>query len=481
MKMSLNILIIEDNESDAALVVRALEKSGYKILFERVETVIDLTSALEKNTWNIVLSDYQLPHLDATKALEIFKSFNIDIPFIVISGTIGEEAAANIIKMGAQNYVMKSNLSKLASIVERELLEAAERKEQKELEEQSFLQQGFAKTSAFGEMAGNFFKSNLQHLLEVNSIKQSQLSRDVGISKQTISDWLKKDSLINIQQALKLTKYFKITVEDLFTCNLKMGGEQDKKSELDFLKQIHAPLYVINFDGSYTSSNQAFCDLLGFSEYDLNSRFFSDLVHPEDIARIKLQMKRVADSKITFSQMDIRFITMKQGFCWINNLCITSLVDKKIFIFASLVPEQTAEELTTDSIPLDKFTMRELERIQGTSTLPKKLLVRSEIDPTIWITTERNIFKCLLRSLFNQFQFIDFESENNYEVLLKSRIEKESVVLSATINCAINPKRLDLSRVQKVANLIRVEISENYAGNIYSFYMEFPKFIVSKN
>ncbi len=136
METPLRLLLIEDSESDAFLVIRHLEKGGYAVMPERIETAEQLESALQEQGWDIIISDYQLPGFDAPAALALFTAKGADIPFIVVSGTIGEETAVSIMKAGAQDYLMKNNLAKLPSVVKRELAEARHRKELKEAEEQ---------------------------------------------------------------------------------------------------------------------------------------------------------------------------------------------------------------------------------------------------------------------------------------------------------------------------------------------------------
>jgi PAS domain S-box-containing protein len=136
METPLRLLLIEDSESDAALLIRHLEKGGYAVISERIETAEQLESALQEQSWDIIISDYQLPGFDASAALALFTAKGTDIPFIVVSGTIGEETAVSIMKAGAQDYLMKNNLAKLPSVVKRELAEARHRKELKEAEEQ---------------------------------------------------------------------------------------------------------------------------------------------------------------------------------------------------------------------------------------------------------------------------------------------------------------------------------------------------------
>jgi len=101
----LRVLIVEDLEDDALLVIRELERGGYDTTFERVETAEDMTAALEKQSWDIIIADYRLPHFSAPEALELFNKSGIDLPFIVISGTIGEETAVATMKAGAHDYL----------------------------------------------------------------------------------------------------------------------------------------------------------------------------------------------------------------------------------------------------------------------------------------------------------------------------------------------------------------------------------------
>ncbi|MEM9116559.1 MAG: EAL domain-containing protein [Cyanobacteria bacterium P01_F01_bin.56] len=131
---ALNILIIEDSEDDALLVVRELFRDGFDITYERIETSEALQVLLETRVWDLVLSDYCLPKLDAPTALEVVKRSGLDIPFIVIAGSIGERLAVEMMKAGAHDYFMKDNLARLPEAVRRELREAQVRKTRKQAE-----------------------------------------------------------------------------------------------------------------------------------------------------------------------------------------------------------------------------------------------------------------------------------------------------------------------------------------------------------
>ena len=135
MGKPLRVLIVEDSEDDALLVIRELGRGGYDVTFQRVETAETMTAALDKQAWDVIISDYRLPHFSAPESLELLHQSSLDLPFIVISGTIGEETAVGMMKAGAHDYLMKGNLKRLVPAIERELHEAETRKEHKQAEE----------------------------------------------------------------------------------------------------------------------------------------------------------------------------------------------------------------------------------------------------------------------------------------------------------------------------------------------------------
>lgn len=140
MRKSLAVLIIEDVEIDAELVVHSLTDAGYNITFERVDNEMKMRAALDKQAWDIAILDFNMPELDGFIALEILRETRLDIPIIVVSGYIGEEIAVELMKRGAHDYVMKSNLARLMPAVEREISQAKVRLEHRLAQEQLLLQ-----------------------------------------------------------------------------------------------------------------------------------------------------------------------------------------------------------------------------------------------------------------------------------------------------------------------------------------------------
>jgi two-component system cell cycle sensor histidine kinase/response regulator CckA len=134
MGIPLRVLVVEDSEDDTILVLRVLRQGGYDPVFERVDTAEAMNAALDQHEWDVVLSDYALPGFSMPAALGIVKEKELDIPFIVVSGAIGEESAVELMRAGAHDYVMKDRLARLAPAVERELREAEMRRERRRIE-----------------------------------------------------------------------------------------------------------------------------------------------------------------------------------------------------------------------------------------------------------------------------------------------------------------------------------------------------------
>lgn len=135
MKKPLRLLIVEDSKYDTMLLIDELQRGGYELLYERVETYETMDSALERQEWDLVIADYVMPHFSGLKALQLIKDRGLDVPFIIISGKIGEDMAVEAMKAGAHDYLLKDNLVRLSSAIDRELREAVVRRERRHAEQ----------------------------------------------------------------------------------------------------------------------------------------------------------------------------------------------------------------------------------------------------------------------------------------------------------------------------------------------------------
>ncbi|HEY2514151.1 MAG TPA: ATP-binding protein [Polyangiaceae bacterium] len=138
------MLLVEDDDADAALVLRELRRGGFEVTFERVETSTAFKEGLAKGGWDIVLSDYSLPHYTAMGALVDLHASAVDVPFILVSGTIGETAAVEAMKAGAQDYLLKNQLTRLCAAVLREVRESRQRAQQRKMREQLIISERMA-------------------------------------------------------------------------------------------------------------------------------------------------------------------------------------------------------------------------------------------------------------------------------------------------------------------------------------------------
>jgi signal transduction histidine kinase len=135
MPSPIRVLLVEDSEDDAALVVRELRRGDYAPAVKRVESEATMRAALD-DPWDVIIADYSLPQFSGLAALALLKSTGLDIPFIVASGAIGEEVAVAAMKAGAHDYLMKGNLARLVPAIQRELREAEERRRRRLAEEE---------------------------------------------------------------------------------------------------------------------------------------------------------------------------------------------------------------------------------------------------------------------------------------------------------------------------------------------------------
>ena len=160
VRRALRVLLVEDSDDDAQLLTGELRHGGYDPDLLRVDTAEAMSAALTRQSWDVVISDYSLPRFNGRAALELLRRTGLDLPFIIVTGTIGEDVAVNVMKAGAHDYIIKGNLRRLTASIERELREAAHRHEHREAQERLRLSE-----ERFRQMAENisevFWMTNL--------------------------------------------------------------------------------------------------------------------------------------------------------------------------------------------------------------------------------------------------------------------------------------------------------------------------------
>ncbi|MGB5105305.1 MAG: ATP-binding protein [Candidatus Zixiibacteriota bacterium] len=136
MSKPIRVLLVEDSENDVSLLLRELRRSGYEPEYVRVEQAEEMNRELHSRNWDAIISDYTMPGFSGMDALTILKDSGLDIPFMIVSGSIGEDRAVEVMRAGAKDYIMKGNLRRLTAAIEREIGEAKERANHRHVEEQ---------------------------------------------------------------------------------------------------------------------------------------------------------------------------------------------------------------------------------------------------------------------------------------------------------------------------------------------------------
>jgi response regulator RpfG family c-di-GMP phosphodiesterase/putative methionine-R-sulfoxide reductase with GAF domain len=162
----LRLLLVEDSEDDALLLLREIQSSGYSVDCERVETADAMKLALEEEAWDVIISDYSLPQFSAPQALAVMKEGGYDLPFIIVSGTTTEENAVTSLKAGAHDFVIKDRLARLMPAIQRELKEAGHRHErrqrERELEAIASISAALRTAGTLDEMLSNLLENTLE-------------------------------------------------------------------------------------------------------------------------------------------------------------------------------------------------------------------------------------------------------------------------------------------------------------------------------
>ncbi len=172
----LRILLVEDSEDDALLTVMQLRQGGYEPSYKRVETFETMSRAIDEEQWDLIISDYSLPSFNGLDTLKLYKEKGLDIPFIIVSGAIGEETAVELMRMGAHDYIMKNSLKRLAPAVDRELKEAAVREERREASMQ--IKAALEEKTALLAEIHHRVKNNMAVILSLLSLQEKQIGNE---------------------------------------------------------------------------------------------------------------------------------------------------------------------------------------------------------------------------------------------------------------------------------------------------------------
>jgi PAS domain S-box-containing protein len=386
---SIRILIVEDSEDDLLLIIRELKEGGFNPVYERVETAAAMRKTLKEKQWDIILCDYKMPQFSAPSAIALLQEVNIDIPILIISGKIGEDTAAECMLLGAQDYIMKDNMSRLCPAISRELDEADSRSKRKQMEQALFhsqekyqnilenIEDGYYEI----DLAGNFtfFNGSLCRILgyppeEMTGMNNRQYTDKEGAKKlfQAFNqvyktgastkefDWqiIRKDGTKrHIEASVSLLKDlsgksigFRGIVRDITErkqIEKKLREEEQRFRAL--AEQSSDIIVLVNQELIVTYANPALEKCTGYKpEEIIGSKVFEPL-HPDDLKLvIDIFSERFTDINAPSSQVEIR-LRHKDGSWHIfeaagSNLVRDNVVEAAVINLHDITERKKAEE-----------------------------------------------------------------------------------------------------------------------------------------
>ena len=270
MDQDLHVLIVEDNEEDYELILLELQHTSYRIRSTRIETQPALVQNLNKGIWDVIICDNTLPHFSGDAALHITRKMDKETPFIIVSATIGEEAAVNAMRSGANDYILKDNLKRLAPAVEREVREAKFRLKQKQNEKRIVLTE--LRYQFLAESIRDvFFALDFDlHITYWNEAASKEFGKQKVLGRHLLEvfpEWKNKDIALLIDKALRRKAPETITLEyqaddiESFKGNIYPSTEgvsilltkvteekQNKDKLISINKELETLLYRISHD-----------------------------------------------------------------------------------------------------------------------------------------------------------------------------------------------------------------------------------------
>jgi len=312
MKRDLRVLLIEDSAADAELIIHKLYETDCHLEYELVDTSRDTRRALGEKRWDVILCDYSMPNFDPYIVLDILRETELDIPLIVISGKIGEDNAVKLLKAGCHDCIMKSDLSRLSDVINRETKEAIVREENrilnKKLQKYQILCDAANDVMLFLDIAGNIQDVNsaaikcygynfeelitmsildLGHVSNKELVKQQMETATAGNSVYEVIHYRKDNTpffaevssqgiLLNGQKVL-----FSI-VRDITEQRKAVMALKESEERFQLLFES-APLgyQSLDFEGRFLNVNQKWIETLGYSKDEVIGKWFGDFLCPE--------------------------------------------------------------------------------------------------------------------------------------------------------------------------------------------------------
>jgi len=492
---SLRILIVEDSEDDTLLIIRNLKKGGYSPVYERVETTAAMKKALQEKQWDIILCDYKMPEFDAPSAIALLKEANIDIPLIIVSGTMGEETAVECMRLGAQDYIMKENLSRLCPAIARELEDANVRNKEKQAEEDLKESENKYRLSfenvtdvvftidndlnissvspsverLLGYKPQDFIGqpvSNLGNILTPESLDQAIADIGFVLKGETISatiyQFIAKDGTIKCGEISGSPLMRKGKIIGIISVARDITGRRQAEEALrerEAILQItidEAPICVamVDLNKRFLKCNKAFCTFLGYSEKEMQQKTIADITFPEDLEIGMADLRAIAGGEKKSSVVQKRYVRKDNAVVWgeTNINLIRNNQGKPMYFLPMIIDiterkkAESEREVALDALRKSEDKYRTL--IETTDTgyviIDQDGLVRDANSEYVRLTGHHNFSEIVGRSIM--------------EWTAESEKEKNAEAVTACFDKGYI-RNLEIDYVDAKGNIIPIEIN----------------------
>lgn len=454
MGIPLRVLIIEDSENDAILLLRELKRGGYDPTFERVDTSVAMTEVLDRKTWDIVIADYSMPHFSAPEALKLLQKSGLDIPFIIVSGKIGEETAVAAMKAGAHDYIMKDNMVRLIPAIERELQEAKIRQEHKQVEE------------ALKEI-----EAKNRTLLDAIPDMMFRICKD-----GTFLDFKGKDSDLLVPPSEFLgKKMYEILpkklaeqVEYYMERSLQTGDIQIFEYQIEGGNDYEARL-IVNGEDEFLAIVRNITERKQAVELRLENEQLAHMnqAKSEFLAIVSHELRTPLTSIIGYSillkENKHGNLNKKQEF-YVDNTLKSShhLLDLISDLLEMTTIETGKIELIIEQIPVHATIDETLEYVKQIA-VKKNVVIERKIDPQLdFIEADRKRFKQILLNLIDNA--IKFSQKDGGKVTITAKKEGDTAQFSIS-DIGIGIKEKDISKIFDMFHQVDTGMSRLYSGS----------------
>ena len=510
MKTPLRVLIVEDSENDKELLLVELRRGGYDPEYTWVQTEEDMNAALDQHEWDIIISDYSMPRFNGLVALQIAKSKRIDIPFILISGTIGEEVAVKAMKEGANDYLMKGNIKRLIPAIERELKDAEVRRQR------TWAEEALQKNEAMLTLVLNsipqsiFWKDRNSTYLGCNKVfakaagfdnPDSVIGKtdfDLPWSREESDAYRKDDKAVIESQQPKIhfietqtqadgrtvwVDTTKIPLKDIHNLGYgilgiydditeqKIAEEALKESELRFrVLAESAPVGIFTTDTSGATNyvNSRWCKISALSSEEALGHGWLKAIHPDDRNKLATGWQQSVQER-TSSKAEYRFIHPDGSEAWVIGQVVPQKDEKgNVMGFIGTITDITERKTMEADLIASKEKAEENNRLKSALLSNMSHEIRTPMNAIMGFSNlmseadvdEKNAYAAIIEKSSEQLlTLID-------DVILLSRLQSEKMPVN---NIVFSPYELvtDISLMFNHPDLkkgldIKASISEQY-------------------